>query len=147
MQARIEVAYGRAFALTDLGRPEEARAAAEQARAPATTLTEDVQRLSDSQSQSALRGQQELQQETQQRRTILWLLFSGALAFGLGTVVVVVRAIDLPLKKLVGAADRFGAGDLRPLDLGDMPTELGRLAARARPDANPAPRTGRVGDR
>ena len=84
VQARIEVAYGRAFALTDLGRPEEARAAAEQARAPATTLTEDVQRLSDSQSKSALRGQQELQRETQQRRTILWLLFSGALAFGLG---------------------------------------------------------------
>ncbi len=128
VQARIEVAYGRAFALTDLGRPDEARSAAEQARAPATTLTEDVQRLSDSQSKSALRGQQELQQETQQRRTILWLLFSGALAFGLGTVVVVVRAIDLPLKKLVGAADRFGAGDLRPLDLGEMPTELGRLA-------------------
>ena len=128
VQARIEVAYGRAFALTDLGRPDEARVAAEQARAPATTLTEDVQRLSDSQSKSALRGQQELQQETQQRRTILWLLFSGALAFGLGTVVVVVRAIDLPLKKLVGAADRFGAGDLRPLDLGEMPTELGRLA-------------------
>ena len=51
-----------------------------------------------------------------------------ALAFGLGTVVIVVRAIDLPLKKLVGAADRFGAGDLRPLDLGEMPTELGRLA-------------------
>jgi methyl-accepting chemotaxis protein len=128
VQARIEVAYGRAFALTDLGRPEEARAAAEQARAPAATLTEDVQRLSDSQSRSALRGQQELQRETKQRRTILWLLFSGALAFGLGTVVIVVRAIDLPLKKLVGAADRFGAGDLRPLDLGDMPTELGRLA-------------------
>ena len=128
VQARIEVAYGRAFALTDLGRPDEARAAAEQARAPATTLTEDVQRLSDSQSKSALRGQQELQRETQQRRTILWLLFSGALAFGLGTVVIVVRAIDLPLKKLVGAADRFGAGDLRPLDLGEMPTELGRLA-------------------
>src|SRR4029077_1405902 len=39
-----------------------------------------------------------------------------------------VRACDVPLKKLGGAADRFGAGDLRPLDLGDMPTELGRLA-------------------
>jgi methyl-accepting chemotaxis protein len=127
-QARIEVAYARAFAFTDLGRADSARVAAEAARVPATRLTDDVQRLSESQAQAALRNQQRLQAETQERRTILWLLFFGAFTFGFGTVIVVVRSINRPLKRLVGAADRFGAGDLRPLDLGEMPDELARLA-------------------
>jgi methyl-accepting chemotaxis protein len=127
-QAEFEVAYARAFALTDLGRLDSARAAAEMARAPASRLTRDVQQLSESQARAALQSQQRLQAETRQRRTILWLLFSAALVLGLGTVFWVIRNLDRPLKRLVGAADRFGAGDLRPLDLGDMPTELGRLA-------------------
>ena len=127
-QAEIEVGYARAFALTDLGRGAEAGAAAEAARSPAARLTRDVQNLSESQTQAALKGQQRLQGETQQRRTILWLLFAAALALGVGTVFWVIRNLDRPLQRLVGAADRFGAGDLRPLDLGEMPTELGRLA-------------------
>lgn len=127
-QAEIEVAYARAFALTDLGRQEDARVAAEAARGPATRLTADVQRLSEAQAQAAMRSQQQLQDETRQRRSILWLLFGAALVLGLGTVIWVIQNLDRPLKRLVGAADRFGAGDLRPLDLGDMPDELARLA-------------------
>jgi methyl-accepting chemotaxis protein len=128
IQAQIEVAYARAFALLDLGRTDEARAAAEDARRPAARLTREVQQLTESQAQAAERSQERLQRETEQRRAILWLLFAAALALGLGTVLWVVRNLDRPLKRLVGAADRFGAGDLRPLDLGEMPTELGRLA-------------------
>src|SRR4029450_4069354 len=37
------------------------------------------------------------------------------------------RWINLPLRRLIGAADRFGTGDLRPVKLGSMPTELDRL--------------------
>jgi methyl-accepting chemotaxis protein len=128
LQAEFEVGYARAFALTDLGRADEARVAAEAARRPAARLTRDVQQLSESQAQAALRSQQRLQGETEQRRTLLWLLFAAALALGCGTVVWVIRNLDRPLQRLVGAADRFGAGDLRPLDLGEMPTELARLA-------------------
>ncbi len=127
-QARIEVAYARAFAFTDLGRLDSARMIAEAARRPAIRLTSDVQRLSESQIRSALQTQQRLQAETQERRTILWLLFAGAFIIGIGSVIWVARSINRPLRRLVGAADRFGAGDLRPLDLGEMPDELNRLA-------------------
>ncbi len=127
-QARLEVAYARAFALTDLGRTEEARRAAEEGRAPGQALADDVQRLARAQAQVAAARQAALGAEASRRRAMLWLLVAAAVAFGLGTVVLVTRAIDAPLRRLIAAADRFGAGDLRPLDLGDMPTELGRLA-------------------
>lgn len=39
-----------------------------------------------------------------------------------------VRWVDLPLRRLIGAAERFGAGDLRRVQLGKMPTELEVLA-------------------
>ena len=38
------------------------------------------------------------------------------------------RSVDLPLRRLIGAAERFGAGDLRRVQLGQMPTELEQLA-------------------
>ena len=50
-QAPIEVQYGLAHALTDLGRLDEARRAADQARAPADTLLGDVRALGLAQTQ------------------------------------------------------------------------------------------------
>jgi methyl-accepting chemotaxis protein len=49
---------------------------------------------------------------------------------GIGVVAsaLAVRAVDQPLSRLVGAADRFGGGDLRPIDVGRMPAELEQLA-------------------
>ncbi|HET9727185.1 MAG TPA: hypothetical protein VFP28_09750, partial [Gemmatimonadales bacterium] len=44
-QAQIEVAYGMAHALTDLGRIDDARRMADRARAPADTLLGDVRAL------------------------------------------------------------------------------------------------------
>ena len=70
----------------------------------------------------------ELRREAQQRRSLLWLLFCASLALGAITSVQTVRWVDLPLRRLVGAADRFGAGDLRRVQLGKMPTELEQLA-------------------
>jgi len=128
-QAELEVSFSRAFALADLGREAEARAAAEAARRPASALVQDLQRLNRSQQAIAQQSQQKLRDESASRRTLLWVLFAAVFALGLGTVYAVVRAIDAPLRRMVSAADRFGAGDLRPLDTGEMPTELARLAA------------------
>jgi methyl-accepting chemotaxis protein len=36
--------------------------------------------------------------------------------------------VERPLTHLIGAAERFGGGDLRPVRLGSMPTELERLS-------------------
>jgi methyl-accepting chemotaxis protein len=127
-QARLEVAFSRAFALVDLGRLEEARAAADVARRPAMALVQDLQRLNRSQQSIAQQAQQRLRDASASRRTLLWVLVAAVIAIGLGTAYAVVRAIDAPLRRMVAAADRFGAGDLRPLDTGEMPTELALLA-------------------
>jgi methyl-accepting chemotaxis protein len=128
-QSAIEVSYALAHALADLGRDAEARRHANQARAPADTLVADVQALSRSQRTRALIRVQALQQQAGRRERNVWALFSLALTLGVATTIYTVRSVDLPLRRLVGAAERFGGGDLRPATLGDMPTELGRLAA------------------
>ena len=128
-QAQIEVAYATAHALADLGRADEARRQAERARAPADTLLGDVRALVAGANQpvdgagrrAAARGGHIAAQS-------LWLLFFVSLSAGSGISLFTVRMVDRPLRRLIGAADRFGAGDLRPVQLGKMPTELERLA-------------------
>lgn len=70
--------------------------------------------------------------ESTRQRSIVWLLFAGALVIGVASAVMTVRAVVLPLGRLVRATERVGSGDLRPVDLGPMPRELGSLAAAVR---------------
>lgn len=127
-QAQAEVAYATAHALSDLGRPAEARTAADRARGPSDTLVADVRTLSLGQAARARARAAELRRNAAQRRSMLWFLFGIVSLIGVGASAATVRSIDVPLRQLVGAADRFGEGDLRPVRLGEMPTELGRLA-------------------
>ena len=64
-----------------------------------------------------------------EQRFIIWVLFAIALIIGVWSMVTTVRNVILPLRRLIEATERVGAGDLRPLDLGPMPRELGLLAA------------------
>jgi methyl-accepting chemotaxis protein len=127
-QAELEVAYAKAHALADLGRTEEARREAEHARAPADTLLGDVRALALAQTNRSMVRAKDLQRDAGYRRSLLWLLLFVSLALGAGTSVQTVRWVDLPLRRLIAAADRFGAGDLRRVQLGKMPTELDQLA-------------------
>lgn len=127
-QATVEVAYAMAHALTDLGRPEEARRYAELARSPSDTLLGDVRALSLAQSSRAVARAGDLGRQADHRRQMLWLLFFVSLLLGIGIVFWTVRMVDRPLTQLIGAAERFGGGDLRPVRLGAMPTELERLS-------------------
>lgn len=127
-QAGLEVTYATAHALTDLGRLDDARRTADHARAPADTLLGDVRALALAQTNRSLARATELRQEAARRRTLLWVLFFVSLAIGTGTSVWTVRSVDGPLRRLVAAADRFGAGDLRRVQLNKMPTELDQLA-------------------
>lgn len=127
-QSSIEVNYALAHALADLGRDAEARRHADQARAPADTLVADVRALSRSQSARAMIRTDLLRRDASSREKGVWALFGLALILGVATTLYTVRSVDVPLRRLVGAAERFGGGDLRPVTLGDMPTELGRLA-------------------
>ncbi len=126
-QAQAEVAYATAHALSDLGRGDEARAAAAEAAAPSGELLSDVTSLSVSQGERARLQAQALRDQAGRRRNALWLLFVAVLLIGVGASTATIRAVDNPLRRLIGAADRFGGGDLRPLALGAMPTELDQL--------------------
>jgi methyl-accepting chemotaxis protein len=59
---------------------------------------------------------------------LMWLVFVFAVSIAFVVGYTTQRAIKLPLLRLIGAADRFGGGDLRPVKLGAMPDELDRLA-------------------
>jgi methyl-accepting chemotaxis protein len=127
-QARIEVAYAMAHALTDLDRPDDARRYAELARSPSDTLIGDVRALSLAQTSRAIARAADLGRQADHRRQMLWLLFFVSLLLGISIVFWTVRMVDRPLTQLVGAAERFGGGDLRPVRLSRMPTELERLS-------------------
>ncbi len=127
-QAQIEVAYAMARALTDLGRSDDARRQADRARAPSDTLLGDVRALSLAQTNRSMARAGDLQRQADQRRQTLWLLFFASFVIGAGIAIWTVRMVDRPLTQLIGAAERFGGGDLRPVQLTRMPTELERLA-------------------
>jgi methyl-accepting chemotaxis protein len=127
-QAQIEVAYALAHALADVGRQDEARLQADQARAPADTLVADVRALAAAQTGRVQAQSIQVQQDVTRRRLILVAL--ALLTFAAGVLIVfrTVRSVDVPLRRLVSAANRFGAGDLRSVTLGRMPSELEQLA-------------------
>ena len=128
-QAQIEVAYGLAHALTDLGRLDEARRMADRARAPSDTLLGDVRALGLTQTNRTMARASALRRQAADRRRALWGLAIVTLMVGAGISFWTVRSVDRPLGQLIGAARRFGGGDLRPIELGAaMPTEIEQLA-------------------
>lgn len=127
-QAEIEVAYATAHALTDLGRPADAQRFAERARGPADSLLAEVKTLSAAQGERARARAAELQDQAARRRAWLGMLFFIVLAIGVIASTATIRAVDQPLARLIADADRFGGGDLRPLERADMPSELEQLA-------------------
>ena len=124
----MEVAYAEAHALRDLGQQDLALNKAGEARAPAESLIGDVRALTSRQQQRVAVRIQALRQRARQREALVWLLFASAIVLGAGTAFVTVRSIDGPLQQLIDAARRFGEGDLRPTELGEMPDELATLA-------------------
>jgi len=127
-QAQIEVAYGLAHALTDVGRADEARRMADRARAPSDTLLGDVRALGLAQTTRSVARAGDLRRQADEARNALWGLFLASLLLGALTSYWTVRSVDRPLGQLIGAAERFGGGDLRPIQLGAMPSEIERLA-------------------
>lgn len=128
-QAAVEVQYAVAHALADLGRAAEARAMADRARGPADGLTRHVRSLTSTLAQQAIQTTEMIQRDAKGKERLLIVL--AIFAFGIGITVwwFTLTSVRTPLKRLVAAADRFGAGDLRPVQLGTMPVELAFLAS------------------
>jgi methyl-accepting chemotaxis protein len=127
-QAAIEVTYATAHALTDVGRAPEARALAIRAQAATDSLIADVRVLSASQASQSNGRSADLRRKAGDYQYLVALLFITLAIAGAGAAAWTVQSVDRPLRRLIGAADRFGSGDLRPVQLGEMPSELARLA-------------------
>ena len=95
----------------------------------ADSLLNEVRALIAVQESAATERDDRIQQASEQRHKIIWLVFTVVLAVGVASAVVTVRSVVQPLRRLVRATERVGAGDLRPIDVGQMPKELGLLAA------------------
>ena len=98
----------------------------------ADSLLDDIRALLAVQAAASSDRAAVLAGSSEERRTFVWLLFGLALILGIWSAVYTVRAVVLPLGRLIEATERVGAGDLRPVDLGPMPHELGLLAAAVR---------------
>jgi methyl-accepting chemotaxis protein len=127
-QAEIEVAYALAHALADVGRPDAALAQARAANTPADSLVAMVRTLTSSQATQAMERAAILRRRGTRTEVILAIIVFSIILGGLATIFYTRQSVNVPLRRLVGAAERFGAGDLRPVQLGDMPTELNQLA-------------------
>src|SRR5579862_3492128 len=95
----------------------------------ADSLLDEVRGLLAVQEAAATDRDYQLEQASEHRRTIIWLLFTAVFVLGVASSVATVRSVVQPLRRLVRATERVGAGDLRPIDAGQMPKELGLLAA------------------
>jgi methyl-accepting chemotaxis protein len=127
-QARLEVAYAQSHALVDLGRRDDARNLAVQARPSADTLISDVNALTLAQTTRSMARALDLKAQAARRGQLLWFGFFASFAIAALVAYTTWHSVNLPLLRLTGAADRFGSGDLRPVKLGGMPDELARLA-------------------
>jgi methyl-accepting chemotaxis protein len=127
-QAELEVSYATAHALSDIGKADAARAIAVKASGATDSLVADVRRLSDAQAARSLERAQALRSKANRSQVLVILLAVLALMVGAGAASWTVREVDRQLSRLIAAADRFGGGDLRAIQLSDMPTELARLA-------------------
>jgi methyl-accepting chemotaxis protein len=127
-QAEMEVAYATAHALADVGKMDEARAIATRATGATDSLVADVQRLSEAQARQSVDRANGLQVKAARFQALVVLLCIIAVILGTGAATWTVREVDRQLGRLIAAADRFGAGDLRAVQLDGMPIELARLA-------------------
>ena len=128
LHAAIQTEYSIAHALQDLGRDQEARARAAAVRLQATELTRLVRDLSRRQAQKAVKSAERLTANAADRERKLWVFVAALVLLGFFLSRYTVQSVHGPLGRLVTAAERFGAGDLRPVTTGEMPREFQVLA-------------------
>ena len=129
VHSRLEVLYSVAHAQIDLGRREQAVQTLAGVAPMLDELTTLVGDLSTEETQAIREAADRLDEDAQERQAamVIVLLFSVALA----SLVVwrAIHAIDEPLTRLVGAAHRFGEGDLNTRVGGSMPMEFEVLSS------------------
>jgi len=128
LHAAIQTEYSIAHALKDLGRDQEAVAQAAAVRPQTAELTRLVRDLSRRQAQKATKAAERLTADAAERERKLWIGVGALVIVGFLLSRYTLQSVQGPLGRLVTAAERFGAGDLRPVTTGDMPREFRVLA-------------------
>lgn len=129
LQAVMQVEYALAHAARDLGREAAARAHADAARGPASELIELIRSLAGTQARRAAVAASQVQSFAARRELFLVSLWIVVVLLGATMAVVTIRRVQGPLTRLITAAERLGAGDLRPVTTGKMPSEFAVLAS------------------
>jgi len=127
LQAEAEVLYSFAHAQQDLGRRGDAQSGARLARERATEMLRLVGLLSTSQSVRAETTASSLEQAATDREMLVWTVLAASVLIAVAIGVATLQSVERPLTRLAAAARRFGDGDLRPVALGGMPSELTTL--------------------
>jgi len=128
LHSQLEVLYSLAHAQVDLGRRSEAVQQLAGGGDMLDELTRLVGDLTSGEIQAIQAAAADLRGDAEQRQPLLILLMLVTVGAGAFIVWSVIRAIDQPLGRLIGAADRFGEGDLTARVDGRMPVELATLA-------------------
>jgi methyl-accepting chemotaxis protein len=124
----IQVDYSLAHALRDLGRPHEVETQIATVHQPVADLLHLIRAVSARQSERAGEMASRLSLLAGRRQLFLWLVLVTFVALGAVVTMLTIHSVEGPLGRLVTAAERFGAGDLRPVTTGAMPRELQVLA-------------------
>jgi methyl-accepting chemotaxis protein len=127
--SQMEDSYALAHRLADLGRMDEAHAAAADARSSIDHLLENIDRLGNLKADKVATARDALALETQRRSAWLITLIGLALLLGVIVVMYTVRRIGEPLDALVQHARRLSDGDLASRATGEMPGEFSILAS------------------
>jgi len=128
LQASIQVDYAMAHALRDLGRAQQAEAQSIAVREPAAELMRLVRDLSNRQGEKAVQVADRLGGSARRSELFLWVLLAFMVVIGAIASRWTLGSVEGPLVRLVTAAERFGAGDMRPVTTGRMPREFQVLA-------------------
>ena len=128
LQASIQVDYAVAHALRDMGRTGEVQTRVTQVHDAVNELLTLVRGLTARQSEKSAQAAERLSLVAGRRQLFLWLVLAVFLVLGSVATMLTVRSVETPLSRLVTAAERFGAGDLRPVTTGAMPREFEVLA-------------------
>ncbi|HTS88468.1 MAG TPA: methyl-accepting chemotaxis protein [Gemmatimonadales bacterium] len=127
-QAKLEVEYATAHALVDLGRQDEAKLIAARSAGAADSLIAIVRRFNVEQASRAVDRSRDLQDRAVSYQRLLILCAVLALGVGVSAGLGLLRVVDRHTGRLSAAVERFGSGDLRPVQIRSMPDELARLA-------------------
>jgi methyl-accepting chemotaxis protein len=128
LHARIEVEYALSHALLDVGQVQDARARAARVRPITQDLQAAIRKVGAAQANKVSTAATELDQFARGRQWLLLAVLVSSLLIAAAVIAATWRGINTPLRRLVGAAEQLGAGDLRINLNGRMLDEFGALA-------------------